>query len=274
MELGQKLRQARLEAGLSQRQLCGEEITRNMLSQIENGAARPSMTTLQYLAARLEKPVAWFLEEDAAISPNAQLMETARQLYGQGSCAQALQQLSEYQSPDPVFDWEKPLLHALVLLELAEQAAEEGKKPYGLSLLDQAEELLEGSIYRQIEPLRRGICLRFRLQPELAVDLEKGLPQFREELLLCARAARAREQLQQALAILEGAGEQTDPRWILEQAEVLFAIGNYRRAAEYFSRIEGSFPRLALPRLEECWRNLEDYKKAYHYACLQRQMQQ
>ena len=50
MDLGQKLRQARLEAGLSQRQLCGEEITRNMLSQIENGTARHSMDTLRFLA--------------------------------------------------------------------------------------------------------------------------------------------------------------------------------------------------------------------------------
>ena len=46
MSLGEKLRQARLEAGLSQRALCGEEITRNMLSRIENGAAQPSMRTL------------------------------------------------------------------------------------------------------------------------------------------------------------------------------------------------------------------------------------
>ena len=38
MELGEKLRQARLEAGLTQRQLCGDQITRNMLSLIENGA--------------------------------------------------------------------------------------------------------------------------------------------------------------------------------------------------------------------------------------------
>ena len=29
MELGEKLRNARLEAGLSQRQLCGDAITRN-----------------------------------------------------------------------------------------------------------------------------------------------------------------------------------------------------------------------------------------------------
>ena len=53
MELGQKLRLARQEAGLSQRQLCGEVITRNMLSQIENGTAKPSMETLRYLAGRL-----------------------------------------------------------------------------------------------------------------------------------------------------------------------------------------------------------------------------
>ena len=34
MELGQKIRAARLEAGLSQRELCGDIITRNMLSLI------------------------------------------------------------------------------------------------------------------------------------------------------------------------------------------------------------------------------------------------
>ena len=47
MTLGEKIRQARLDAHLSQRELCGDVITRNMLSQIENGSARPSMDTLQ-----------------------------------------------------------------------------------------------------------------------------------------------------------------------------------------------------------------------------------
>ena len=61
MELGDKLRQARLDAGLTQRQLCGDRITRNMLSQIENGLARPSMQTLRYLAGQLKKPVSYFL---------------------------------------------------------------------------------------------------------------------------------------------------------------------------------------------------------------------
>ena len=61
MELGEKLRQTRLELGLSQRQVCGDTITRNMLSRIENGQAKPSMKTLQYLASVLQKPVGYFL---------------------------------------------------------------------------------------------------------------------------------------------------------------------------------------------------------------------
>ena len=65
MELGAKIRTARQEAGLSQRQLCGEEITRNMLSLIENGAAKPSMKTLEYLARQLGKPLSYFLDENA-----------------------------------------------------------------------------------------------------------------------------------------------------------------------------------------------------------------
>ena len=54
MELGEKLLRARQEAGLSQRQLCGDVITRNMLSRIEHGTARPSMDTLQYLVGRVK----------------------------------------------------------------------------------------------------------------------------------------------------------------------------------------------------------------------------
>ena len=79
MELGQRIKAARLEAGLSQRQLCGEYMTRNMLSLIENGAARPSMETLVFLAKALGKPVSFFLEEQMPEDPNWAPMAQARQ---------------------------------------------------------------------------------------------------------------------------------------------------------------------------------------------------
>ena len=116
MELGQLLKQARLESGLSQRQLCGEKITRNMLSQIENGSAKPSMDTLRYLAQRLEKPVSWFLEEEGAVSPNAQVMAAARETFRQGAAEECRRHLAAYREPDTLFDPEYRLLQALTLL--------------------------------------------------------------------------------------------------------------------------------------------------------------
>ena len=107
MELGARLRQARLEVGLSQRQLCGDVITRNMLSQIENGNAKPSMDTLRYLAARLGKPMGYFLEEHT-VSPNQQTVLSAREAYLRGDWEACQEILSQYQVPDPVFD---PVVH-------------------------------------------------------------------------------------------------------------------------------------------------------------------
>ena len=57
MTIGQRILTARQEAGLSQRQLAGESITRNMLSAIEHDKAKPSLDTLQYLSGVLGKPV-------------------------------------------------------------------------------------------------------------------------------------------------------------------------------------------------------------------------
>lgn len=70
MNMGEKIRHARLAAGLSQRQLCEGVVTRNMLSQIENGSAKPSLATLQAFAQRLGQSVQYFLEEgEAAAQP-------------------------------------------------------------------------------------------------------------------------------------------------------------------------------------------------------------
>ncbi len=88
MEIGDRIKQARVEAGLSQRQLCGDTITRNMLSLIESGKARPSMDTLSYLAGQLGKPVGYFLGEET-VSPELAGLEETRQALAK-QCAAVL----------------------------------------------------------------------------------------------------------------------------------------------------------------------------------------
>ena len=60
--LGERLKQARIEKKMTQKEVAGDFITRNMLSQIENGLATPSIKTIEHLAKTLNKPIAYFME--------------------------------------------------------------------------------------------------------------------------------------------------------------------------------------------------------------------
>lgn len=66
--LGERIKAIRKALKLTQTDLAGSEMTKSMLSQIENNLAMPSMKNLQYLASRLGKPVSYFLEDDKYIS--------------------------------------------------------------------------------------------------------------------------------------------------------------------------------------------------------------
>lgn len=64
MNIGNKVKQLRIAAGLTQNQLAGDKITRNMLSCIESGKASPSIETLNYLAEGLNVPISFLVSED------------------------------------------------------------------------------------------------------------------------------------------------------------------------------------------------------------------
>ena len=259
MDLGTKLRQARLEKGLSQKALCGDAITRNMLSQIENGSANPSMATLRYLASRLELPLSYFLEEQVFLSPNRELMAKARAAQPQ----QVLAILEDYQAPDDCFDPERYLLEILACLRLAQQALE-SRPSYALTLLAQAEAAGKKTPY-YTDALARQLCLlRYRADPARAGELEKALPSDSGELLLRAEAALQAGQPDRCLALLSAADP--SPRQCLLMGQAHMSRQEYAEAIPHFQDAEAFFPRQVFPALERCYLQLENYKMAYHYA--------
>lgn len=260
------LRQARLERGLSQRELCGDQITRNMLSQIENGTARPSMDTLRYLAGRLGKPLGYFLEEPAA-SPNQPILEQGRGAYVREDYAQALQIMAGYRGPDPVFDAEAILLAALCRLALAERAIAEGRLPYAQSLLEQAAEG-NASIYFGISLERR------RLLALAQARQGRGAPPPEDdrELLLRAKLALDEGDPVRAGQYLDAAEDTGSPGWNYLRGMAYAGAGEYERAAACLRVAELSWPGPCAAQLEKCCLALEDFKGAYHYACLRREL--
>ena len=264
MELGEKLRQARLEAGLSQRQLCGEEITRNMLSLIENGSAKPSMKTLQYLACRLGKSVSYFLEETAVLSPNREIMVNLRQLYDTGNFTEANKVLEDYRWPDPVYDRETEILRVLIRLELAKEAIRQERFLYAAGLL---KETPVKTAYLAEELDRRRLLLLGAVPEETVAS---RLPSIDEELQLRAEEAIAGQNFAKALHLLEAMEHRETPRWHLLRGQTALGQKSWKEAAAYLHAAESDFPREVFPLLETCYRELGNFQKAYEYACRQR----
>lgn len=225
MDLGEKLKQARLEAGLSQRELCADVITRNMLSQIEHGTAKPSMSTLEYLAERLNKPLSWFLDTQA--EQHSSLIETH------------------------------------ILLQNARQAIFEGKEIYASQLLEKVTE-------PNPDVQRRRLLLMAKISGADPVQICRELPSLDEELLLRTEAALEQRQFDRCKVLLDAAEDHSAARWNLLRGEVYLRQKEYAEAAACFHRAEEAYALETAGKLEQCYREMGDYKQAYFYACKQK----
>lgn len=238
MTLGEKIKSARLAAGLSQRQLCGDTITRNMLSQIENGTARPSMDTLSHFARQLGKPISWFLEEQS--QTEKQDMEQGRQL-----------------------------LQMVRLMDQAKAAVKEGKPLYAVSLLEQARQAGEQIPYFTEAVRREWTLIMYSAQPDKALTLESELPQDHREIYLRAQAAIDRRDYLAAAGLLDGS-RSNNTHWHYLRAQAALGQKDYALAIRHYRLAEADYPAPCARALEQCYRELEDYKLAYYYACKQR----
>lgn len=261
MELGQRLRQARLDAGLTQRQVCGDLITRNMLSQIENGTAQPSMDTLCYLAEQLGKPVGYFLDEQT-VPENQLLIEQARAAFTEEDYDLVLECLNKFPQEDPVFGWELNLLEAQSCIALASKAIQENQFPYAAQLLERAGQAgMQTPYYNEATKRQRLLML---------CQVSKGnitLPNDDEALLIRAKISLDEGNLLRTQQYLDAVEDRSLPEWNFLQGSVHAARNNFREAIPCLKAAEEYRPRESATTLELCYRELEDFKGAYFYAC-------
>jgi transcriptional regulator with XRE-family HTH domain len=63
LRIGERIREARHRAGMTQQQLAGDRYTKAYVSALETGIARPSMVALTFISQRLGLPPSHFLDE-------------------------------------------------------------------------------------------------------------------------------------------------------------------------------------------------------------------
>lgn len=268
MTIGQRILEARQKAGLSQRELAGENITRNMLSAIEHDKAKPSLDTLIYLSGVLKLPVGYFLGEEAPVIEGYDRLVSARRAYAAGQfrkCLDLLERIPEGEVLEP----EVRLLRVLALLDLAEKTLGDGKTPYARELVDQAEKAGAVCPYFTGELRRRLLLLRGRsvFRPSQLSSILAGLPED-GELMLRAKGAMSDRRYSDALRYLN-AIDQHDPQWHYLMGEALFGQRDYDQARVHYHAVEQSMGRAVRRRLQICYAELKDFEKAYFYATME-----
>ncbi len=134
--LGKKIKTLRLEQKMTQAELAGETITRNMLSQIENGVAQPSVSTIMDLAKKLNTPVEYFFSENGSLDDFKKLgaITKIKKYYAAGDYAKCLSRLDAL----AVSDDETELLYAKASFARGIEAYRKGMLRSAVSFLEAA----------------------------------------------------------------------------------------------------------------------------------------
>lgn len=288
MTLGQKIKQARLERGMTQKQLVGELITRNMLSKIENDSATPSVRTLEYLAARLDLHPGYFLADAGhsdGSSPDG--LDEMRKAYREGRFADCIA-LLDGDIGRATTD-EGYLLYTRASLAAAHAALSAGD-------LNAAREYAESADYYNKEGIYYSAAVDAEMSLILAeCALENDLSEFEPNAHEYERAvkeisyfhryelAKAEHLLKsgeaelasRALSGMAGTPPELQAKKLLLEGECLIAQKRFADAvnplseAEHSAETDEKLLRRIYSRLEACYIELEDYKLAHLYASRQ-----
>jgi transcriptional regulator with XRE-family HTH domain len=121
-EIGKAIKAKRKSLRLTQSQVVGDEITRNMLSQIESGAAQPSFKTLTFLTERLGLSFSVVdPSEKAAVEESFLGYVAAKSSFHDGAFSAVLGIAENTSISDPLYD-EFMVLKARAAIELAESS--------------------------------------------------------------------------------------------------------------------------------------------------------
>lgn len=285
MTLGQKLRQTRLSKGLSQSQVAGTCVTRNMLSQIENDQASPSMRTLEHLAQALGVSVGWLLSDeqtDAAL----ERMRRARAMLKEGDDEACLALFAQ----DGPADDETLLLCSLAACRLAEKQLGDEQLARAGTLARAALDWNGKSLYCLPDVHKRALAVLARCAlrtdaPDEAVERYRSYYLQQQNAvqyhLLMARYHLQQEHVTAAEREIWSIAELPEAyraEYLILRGWIASRREQYENAALYYHQAEELPLSRILQRelyqgLEICCRELGDYQQAYLYASRQLAMQ-
>ena len=145
MTIGEKIKKLRTDKLMSQTELAGGEITRNMLSQIEHGSATPSLGTVNYIASRLNVSPGFLLadEDDERLYLKHNEMNNIKKAYSAKNFALCYDMCKNCEWSDD----ELMLILAKCSLYVGVEAFAKGELHRAVEILDEALDCCGETIY-------------------------------------------------------------------------------------------------------------------------------
>ena len=284
MNIGERIRELRISKLMTQADLAGDHITRNMLSCIENGSANPSLSTIVYIAGRLGVPAGFLLAEqgDEMAYRKMSNLSNIKKAYTTGD-VQSCRSLCLSGCPEP--DDEISLLLANCDTGIAVEEFWSGKLRSSCRFFDEALSYAEKTIY-STDALVAEIKEYFRYMERISHTLYSDL--LDEEKVLSVKSNSIISRYLDALDALERGDTSVAEQLINRLSEsgsnsffaahlqnkLLIVSKNYKQAQKALQQLlqDNATPLnkielyTVLEDLEICCRENEDYKNAYRYA--------
>ncbi len=191
--LGERLRQLRVSAGLTQTELAGARFSKEYISQIERGKTRPTTETVEWLALRLGV-------DSGYLTSGVSADERAR---AETMLARAEALVQEHRFDEAIEEYTRSLpavlgtgaaeLRVRVLSGEAMARAQNGEPGPALQLLVEARALVEGEEFSDLDRAevlyRMGVC-RYKL-----ASIATAIALFDEALVLAERSPLPSDEL-------------------------------------------------------------------------------
>ncbi len=258
--LGDRVRQLRVSAGLTQTDLAGTRFSKEYVSQIERGKTRPTRETVEWLAQQLGVD-ADFLQNGVSTDDRSRidtLLTRAEALSEAHKCAEAIEQIEDARTA--VLVTGSPELELRMLAVEAWARQDIGEVRAAIELLARARSLVETQSFSDVDRsdilFRLGVC-RYKLSSiatavalfdeALQLAERSGLPcdRLRSEILhwrsRCRRRQRdyeaAREDVERALELAEGLEDRRVTAHVYFQASLIAEReGHWITARNYAER--------------------------------------
>lgn len=147
IELGKIIKEARISKKMTQSEVVGDYITRNMLSQIESGSAMPSIKTLEYLSNVLDLPFHQLITSQK--EDGLSMLIKAKQFLSKKSYQEVIAMENDY--PSQLSD-EFFAIFSYAFLQLSKEALNNGDYPNAASFSQKAMEYSE-KVFMQMPQL-------------------------------------------------------------------------------------------------------------------------